>query len=84
MRFVEFALEAPDAKSVRLAASFNGFDPASLSLTREGKGPWQTLVPLPPGRYEYAFEVDGRWLPDPDGPAGGRRAGKPVSVKVVR
>ena len=84
IRFVEFTLESPQAKAVRLAASFNGFDPAALSLSREGKGPWQTLVPLPPGTYEYAFEVDGRWTPDPTAPEGGQRAGKPVSVKVVQ
>jgi len=33
------------------------------------EGLWVVTVPLPPGRYRYAFLVDGTtWVPDPDAP----------------
>ncbi len=83
IRFVEFALVAPTAKAVALAASFNGFDPAALRLSREADGTWRTLVPLSPGSYEYAFEVDGRWTPDPAAGAPTRRGTRDVSMKAV-
>lgn len=83
IRFVEFVLKTPAAHAVGLAASFNGFDPAALKLTREEDGTWRTVVPLPPGSYEYAFEVDGRWTPDPAAGAPNRRGAREMSLKVV-
>ena len=33
---------------------------------REGTGLWSIVLPLPPGRYEYKFVLDGeKWVPDP-------------------
>ena len=83
IRFVEFVLKAPDAKTVGLAASFNGFDPAALKMVREDDGTWRTIVPLSPGSYEYAFEVDGRWTTDPAAGAPSRRGAREVSMKAV-
>ncbi|MDE2292775.1 MAG: hypothetical protein KGL53_11895 [Elusimicrobia bacterium] len=84
MRFVTFSLKAPAAKSVRLAASFNGFDPKALGLTRGKGGLWSTTVPLAPGSYQYVFDVDGTWTTDPAAPGTARRGGKSVSVRSVR
>lgn len=84
IRFVEFALVAPAAKTVGLAASFNGFDAGALPLSQEEDGSWKTVVPLPPGSYEYAFEVDGRSEIDPAAGAPLVRAGRTVSVRRVQ
>jgi 1,4-alpha-glucan branching enzyme len=42
-----------------------------VHLTSNGsKGAWSASVPLPKGRHEYAFIVNGKqWVPDPFAPA---------------
>ncbi len=62
---VDFSLKEPAAKSASLAGSFNDWDPKRTPLRKEKKGEWKTTLWLPPGRYEYRFVVDGRWLSDP-------------------
>ena len=83
IRFVELKLDSPKARSVRLAASFNHWEPQMLPLTRKG-GLWRAIVPLPPGKYEYAFEVDGVWKPDPLAGEKALANGREVSVLHVR
>ena len=62
---VHFVLRAPEAKSVSLVGDFNGWDPGAHQLERVGDV-WRAVVPLPRGRYEYQFVVDGElWLVDP-------------------
>ncbi len=61
---VEFTLNKPDAKSVHLAGTFNGWDSKRTPL-RKGAGNWTTTLWLPPGRYEYRFIVDNTWMSDP-------------------
>ncbi len=39
---------------------------AFVPLVRETSGHWQCEVPLPLGRHEYLFVVDGEWVVDPD------------------
>lgn len=52
-----------------LAGDFNGWIPDSgVTLERHDDGSWTKFVPLPPGRYEYKFVVDGRWITDPLNP----------------
>lgn len=82
IRFEEFSLKAPHAKSVGLAASFNGFDAAATALAREEDGVWRVTVPLPPGVYDYAFSVDGAWTPDP-GVKAVEKGGRRVSSRAV-
>lgn len=63
---MRFTYVNPQAKEVSLAGSFNGWSPASHRMIQEGKS-WTVEVPLQPGRYTYAFVVDGGgWQPDPD------------------
>ena len=64
---VSFSLSAAGAASVCVAGSFNLWDPAARCLARTGDdGLWTGTVPLPPGRYEYLFVIDGRtWQTDP-------------------
>jgi len=61
---VRFILISSDAKEVSVAGSFNNWNPCTTPLTDIGHGHWVRNVPLPPGRYEYQFVVDGRWRHD--------------------
>lgn len=83
MRFVEFKLRAPQAKAVALAGDFNQWRPETLPLDKAKGGYWQTLLPLPPGRYSYLFHVDGEWVADPNAPQSGRFEDRPASLKEV-
>ena len=66
--YVQFRLEAPEASTVMLAGSFNGWKP-TYELREAAPGVWTALVPLDPGVYDYTFVVDGqRWVPDPYAP----------------
>lgn len=62
---VTFALQAPEAKEVRLAGCFTKWEQSPLPLRKQKNGIWKTTVSLPPGSYEYRFLVDGRWTDDP-------------------
>lgn len=82
LHFVEFRLAAPKARAVRLGGSFNQWRPETMPMRRERNGVWKALLPLPAGRYAYAFEVDGEWIPDPRAPSG-ETAGRPASWRTV-
>ncbi len=62
---VDFTLNKPDAKSVVVAGTFNGWDLKRTPL-RKSSGGWKTTLWLPPGRYEYRFVADGEWMSDPN------------------
>jgi hypothetical protein len=57
---VLFVLPALDAADVSVVGSFNAWEPTALS-DEDNDGIWMASIPLPPGRYEYAFVIDGRW-----------------------
>ena len=57
---VAFALVAPNATDVSVLGDFNLWEPTALS-DADGDGVWRTSMFLPPGRYEYALVIDGRW-----------------------
>ena len=83
---VSFVLYAPRAHSVALVGDFNGWDTSATPLQLTGSGgAWVVTVPLPPGRYRYAFLIDGaRWLADPGAPrAPDDDFGTPNSVLTV-
>jgi hypothetical protein len=82
-----FMLLAPTAKQVALAGDFNDWDTSKTQLVKnEQSGLWTATVSLPPGRYSYAFVVDGeRWVADPRAPrAVGDDFGRPSSTVTVR
>jgi hypothetical protein len=64
---VRFMLVAPSASSVALVGDFNNWSRNATHLVPTGRrGVWTVSVPFSPGRYEYAFIVDGiRWTADP-------------------
>ena len=80
-----FVFVAPEAKQVAIAGAFNDWDTTSLQLVKDTKhGVWTADVPLAPGRYDYAFYVDGKWLADPAAPrAVGDDFGRPSSTVTV-
>lgn len=66
--FVRFDLRLDGARTVQLAGSFSGWQPA-YELTPSGEGQWTVTVPLTPGVHDYVFVVDGeRHVLDPAAP----------------
>jgi len=63
-REVEFSFFAPEAHEVYLAGDFNHWDFESMPMRRSKDGNWSVQTILPPGRYEYKFLVDNRWIED--------------------
>ena len=85
-RAFQFVLVAPRATHVSLVGDFNDWDPTRTPMRRAGsEALWTVVVPLAPGRYHYAFFVDGaRWLADPSAPvARDEDYGAPSSVLTV-
>ena len=82
---MQFVLVAPDAKSVTLVGDFNDWSLSATRLARQaGDGVWWVTVKLPPGRYRYAFIVDGKtWRGDPNAPAAEDDFGRPNSVVTI-
>jgi predicted carbohydrate-binding protein with CBM48 len=68
---VQFLLLAPEAGSVALVGDFNDWDSGTVPMQRAApSGVWTATIPLAPGRYRYAFVVDGRrWATDPAAPS---------------
>ena len=61
---VKFVFHAGAASEVYLSGDFVHWDTQMIRM-KEGKdGLWKAKVKLPPGRYEYKFIVDGRWVED--------------------
>ena len=63
-RRVDFEYFAPQAQKVGLAGTFNEWDPSEAPLKRDREGRWKVSLSLPPGRYEYRFQVDDSWQND--------------------
>ncbi len=82
---VLLSFSAPSAKSVSIAGSFNRWDPQINALTGPDRdGVWAIVLPLPPGRYEYRFVVNGKdWFLDPSAPSVDDGLGDRNSILVV-
>lgn len=68
---IRFDLTLPTAaRAVAIVGDFNGWDETKTPMAKRGAdGTWSVRVPLSPGRYSYAFVVDGReWLVDARAP----------------
>ena len=65
---VTFRLRAPNAKEVYVTGMAPGSGPEGgrLNLQKDEQGVWSvTTDPMPPGIYQYVFNVDGLRIPDP-------------------
>jgi hypothetical protein len=67
VHLVRFIIQQPGAQRVSLVGDFNGWQADAMPLASSPDGSvWSLTLPLPAGRYEYAFVVDGeRWVADP-------------------
>jgi 1,4-alpha-glucan branching enzyme len=67
---VMFTLYSTKIDKVNIAGTFNNWSMTADPLyDREGTGMWSIILPLPPGKYEYKFIIDGKeWIPDPANP----------------
>lgn len=81
----QFVLLAPQARSVSLVGDFNDWEPARTPMQAAPHGVWTVVLPLTPGRYRYAFLLNGsEWLADPAAPrAVDDEFGGPSSVVTV-
>ena len=83
---VQFVLVAPSAARVSVVGDFNDWkvDATPLRSVRAG-GVWMVSLPLPAGRHEYSFVVDGTtWVTDPGAPVAVESDfGAPSSVVTV-
>jgi len=62
---IRFSYVSDEAASVCIAGDFNGWSKDSDCMLKSGKT-WNIALRMPPGRYQYAFIVDGRtWTKDP-------------------
>lgn len=61
-----FTLTMPQAKSVAIAGTFNDWNPARGLMRSSGDGVWDITIPLPRGRHQYRFVVNGQWCDDPN------------------
>jgi 1,4-alpha-glucan branching enzyme len=65
-RPVEFSCDAPQAKAVFVAGTFNDWKPDAAPLRADlPNGKWAVTLPLPQGRHEFKFVVDGAWCCEP-------------------
>ncbi len=65
---VTFRFKAPGADTVHLAGTFNGWNPTTLKMKKQGDTFLLTQV-LPDGEHQYKFVIDhSRWQEDPENP----------------
>jgi 1,4-alpha-glucan branching enzyme len=62
---VKFELYERNARAVFVAGTFNAWNPTAMPLKSNGNGKWETTLRLTPGKYQYRFIVDGKWIADP-------------------
>lgn len=66
-RDVTFEIQAQPGSTVHVAGTFNDWTPEEHPLRdQNGDGIFSTVIPLPPGRHEYKFVINGVWCIDPE------------------
>lgn len=79
-----FALDAPAVTSVSLVGDFTNWRTDSVHLARRDDGRWQVTLKLPPGRYRFAYVVDGgEWRADAAAATVPDDFGRPTSILTV-
>jgi len=64
---VLFTYKDENAEKVTIAGSFNNWDAGKQALIKNKYGVWYIVLPLPKGKIEYKFVIDGaQWVKDPD------------------
>ncbi len=63
---VEFRVIFPNASSVAVAGSFNGWSSTKHLCVRLGKGEWKVFIPMSSGEYHFMYVIDGEeWVTPP-------------------
>lgn len=62
-QWTEFEIEAPEALGVTIVGNFAQGYRLPIKMRRDSDGKWRTAFRLPPGWYEYHYEIDGRRIP---------------------
>ena len=83
LRFVKFSIKMANAKSVKIAADFNKWNPNDLNLVKSGKT-WKTIVTLPSGKYKYLYKIDNKFVLDPLNQKTSSYNGRKVSLLIVK
>src|SRR5687768_13265376 len=67
VHLVRFVFVDPRATTVEMVGDFNAWTKGVTKLERSAApGVWTASIPLPAGRHEYAFIINGtRWIADP-------------------
>ena len=63
---IDFILSIPNATKVMLAGTFNNWNFKNTPMRKSSENTWRKSLSLKPGRYEYKYIVDGRWITDPN------------------
>jgi 1,4-alpha-glucan branching enzyme len=63
-----FSYVNASAKEVFLAGEFNHWSSTATPMRNDEYGKWSIGLPLPPGKYQYKFVADGKWLYDSANP----------------
>ncbi|MCL2602035.1 MAG: isoamylase [Treponema sp.] len=61
----QFTFRGTPGETVTVAGSFNNWDPFMFPLREVRPGVFTLMLPLPPGRFQYAFVYQGQQIPDP-------------------
>jgi 1,4-alpha-glucan branching enzyme len=82
---VAFVQPAEPEQKIFVAGDFNHWSPSATRLHYDGQiGVAYTIVPIPPGRYQYRLIIDGAWQADPyNNQQQHNDYGEPNSVLVV-
>lgn len=84
LRFVKFTVKIANAKAVSIAGDFNRWNRDSIALVKREKNTWATIIPLPPGVYQYLYNIDGQLILDPLNPDTAALGNNKVSVITVK
>lgn len=82
---VVFVQPAEPEQKICVAGDFNNWSPTATPLHYDAKlGVAYTIVPIPPGRYQYRLILDGAWQADPhNNQQQHNEYGEPNSVLIV-
>jgi hypothetical protein len=65
---VKFVYRGKSGQKIRLGGNFTNWDSWIYHLTETSPGLYQVELPLPPGKYEYAFYTGITSFPDDGNP----------------
>lgn len=63
---IRFTYTDANAAAVFWAGDFNAWNATANPLVKGAGGVWSVVMPLPAGRHQYKFVVDGQWFADPE------------------